>query len=363
LDKVHQSQKAPEVLITASAVGFYGGRGDEVVDESSSGGRGFLPEVVEQWEKAWFSFLPQVEQKNQSRSVALRIGMVLGREGGALKEMLPLFLGGVGGKIGNGRQWISWIHRDDLVEMFLFALENPKMRGIYNAVAPHPVRNEDFTRILGQTIHKRTFLSVPVLALKIAFGEMSQVLLDGQKVSADKMKQAGFDWKFENLSSALGEILLAESEGELEYVDETWLPLTPEKIFRYFSDERNLEELTPSWLNFHIVKKSTEDIREGTLIDYQMRLKGVPMKWRTRIEKWSPPHEFVDSQLTGPYSKWYHRHQFERLGSGTLMTDRVRFRLPLGFLGRLFAQPLVSRDVAKIFSHRKQTILSKSWSE
>src|SRR5580700_11396421 len=161
----------PRVLVCASAVGYYGSRGDQILTEASTPGTDFLARVVVEWEEA-----AQLAESLDMRVVRLRFGMVLGH-GGALAKMLPPFRFGVGGKLGSGHQWMAWIHIEDAVNLILFALSYTVIRGAVNATAPHPVTNEEFTDRLATALHRPAFFPVPVFALKLALGEMSEMLL------------------------------------------------------------------------------------------------------------------------------------------------------------------------------------------
>jgi uncharacterized protein (TIGR01777 family) len=193
--------EAPRILVSASAVGYYGSRGDEVLREDSGPGDSYLAEVCEAWERE-----AEAASALGIRVVRIRIGIVLDAKGGALRQMLPPFRIGVGGKLGDGRQWMSWIHLDDLAAMFQFALENP-VRGAWNGVAPIPVSNADFTRALARTIHRPAIFPVPVLALKLLFGEMSEILLASQRVVPAAAEAAGFRFRFPELGGALANVL------------------------------------------------------------------------------------------------------------------------------------------------------------
>lgn len=190
--------RRPQVFVGASAVGFYGDRGDEWVDERSSAGTGFLAETCMAWEKSSEAFQAKVE-----RLAVLRIGLVLGAEGGALEKMLPAFRMGAGGRLGSGKQWMSWIQLEDLVALFLRALDEPKMKGIYNAVAPEPVRNRDFAGALAGAVGSKARLPVPAFALRLALGEMSALLLEGQRVAATRLAAEGFRFRYPGLLEAL----------------------------------------------------------------------------------------------------------------------------------------------------------------
>ncbi|HEX6641711.1 MAG TPA: TIGR01777 family oxidoreductase [Thermoanaerobaculia bacterium] len=185
-------------LINASAVGYYGNRGDELVDESSSRGDGFLAELVERWEAA------AREAESFARLVLLRFGVVLHGSGGALKKMMLPFRFGAGGPVGNGEQWMSWIDRDDAVSMVLWAIDRASVRGVYNATSPQPVRNRDFARALGHAMHRPAILPAPAFALKLAFGQMAEeVLLGGQRVTPRRAEAEGFAFARPELERAL----------------------------------------------------------------------------------------------------------------------------------------------------------------
>lgn len=137
---------------------------------------------------------------------------------------------------------------------------------------------------------------------------------------------------------------------------EQFVPRPKAEVFAFFCSETNLESLTPPFLNFKVLGKSTPEIQEGTLIDYVLKIYGIPVKWRTRIELWRPGESFVDTQLRGPYKKWHHTHTFKDVPGGTLMSDRVVYQVPLGGLGEMVAGWKVRRDVQNIFSFRRQKI-------
>ena len=187
------------VLVNASAVGYYGfDRGDEEFDENGTRGRGFLAELVEKWEAA------AREAEPLARLVLLRFGVALAPDGGALQKMMLPFKLGAGGPVGNGRQWMSWIDRDDAVRAVEWAIDNGGARGVYNATAPQPVRNRDFARALGRALHRPAFMPAPAFALRIAFGEMAEeVLLGGQRVVPRRAEREGFRFDHPTLDAAL----------------------------------------------------------------------------------------------------------------------------------------------------------------
>jgi uncharacterized protein (TIGR01777 family) len=193
--------KRPGVLVSASAVGYYGARNAEVLTETSAPGHGFLAEVCTAWERE-----ADAAEGLGIRVVKLRNGVVLSKDGGALEQMLRPFKMGVGGKLGTGKQWMSWIHIDDAVGLIRFALDQPLFRGAANATAPNPVTNADFTRSLSHALHRPAFLSVPAFALKTLLGEMSHVLLDSQRVLPREAEAAGYAFRYRELNPALEQI-------------------------------------------------------------------------------------------------------------------------------------------------------------
>ena len=203
VDALSKCQNPPRVLVSASAIGFYGDRKDEVLTEDSPKGEGFFPEVCSEWEA-------EAERAAAfgARVVMPRIGVVLAKDGGALEKMLTPFKFGVGGTIGSGRQYMSWITLDDLIRIFHFALENERLRGPVNATAPNPATNEEFTKALGRALSRPTVLPLPEFAVKLMFGEMGEtLLLQGCRVIPQRLLDAGFEFQHADLDEALRQVL------------------------------------------------------------------------------------------------------------------------------------------------------------
>jgi uncharacterized protein len=192
----------PNVLVSASAVGYYGSRGDEILTEQSPPASDFLGQVTAAWEHEALE-----AEKLGTRVVRLRIGVVLGPGGGALQKMLLPFRMGLGGRLGGGAQWMSWIHLEDLCQMILFALGESTLRGVFNATSPHPVTNADFTRALGRAAHRPAVIPVPAFALRLLLGEMSEILLASQRVVPEAALRAGFEFRYPEIGAALIQIL------------------------------------------------------------------------------------------------------------------------------------------------------------
>jgi uncharacterized protein len=193
----------PRVMVSASAIGYYGDRGDEILSEESPPGKDFLSEVCRDWEAATG---PAAEKG--IRVVHLRMGVVLSRKGGALAKMLPAFKLGLAGKIGSGRQYMSWIDADDLVSVILFALDHDALRGPVNAVSPNPVTNKVLTSALGKILHRPTLFPLPAFAVHLVLGEMgTATLLASQRAEPARLHAAGFAFRYPDLDGALRHIL------------------------------------------------------------------------------------------------------------------------------------------------------------
>jgi uncharacterized protein (TIGR01777 family) len=192
-------------FVGASAIGFYGPRGDEELDERASRGGDFLAQLCGDWEEA---LAPAAAAG--VRCCSPRIGVVLGRGGGALARMLPFFRLGLGGPVGSGRQWFSWIHAGDLVALLCWLLESESARGVYNATAPGPVTMGEFARTLGRVLHRPALLPVPALALRLRFGEGADVLVSGQRVLPARALAEGFRFAHPALEGALLDLVGAQ---------------------------------------------------------------------------------------------------------------------------------------------------------
>ncbi len=185
----------PAVLINASAIGYYGSRGAEQLPESAAPGTDFMAGLCQAWE--------QEAVRARTRTVLLRLGVILGEGGGALSQMLPVFRLGLGGPIGLGRQWFSWAHVDDVVGLTLHALDNQGLHGPVNVTAPGVVTNAKFSRALGRVLRRPALLPVPALALRLKFGEVSQVLTGSQRCQGLAAQRAGYAFRYPEIQGAL----------------------------------------------------------------------------------------------------------------------------------------------------------------
>jgi len=202
-EAMRRTSPPPRVLVSASAIGFYGNTGDTPADERTAlPGAGFLAKVCESWEQEALR-----SRESGTRVVLLRTGIVLSPEGGALAAMLPIFRLGLGGKLGNGRQWMSWIHMEDEAALVLAAVENESIHGPLNATAPNPSRNADFTRALAQALHRPAFFTVPAAALRVILGGFSSELLESRRILPAAASAAGYTFRFSNLEPALKDLM------------------------------------------------------------------------------------------------------------------------------------------------------------
>lgn len=352
LAEIKKLAKPPRKFINSSAIGIYGNRFEkEELTEASSLGEGFLAKVCKDWEH-----LALNHGIAGMASSVIRTGIVLGQQGGALEKMLPFFKFALGGSLGSGQQSMSWIHLDDLVGNFIFLIEEKDTGGIYNGTAPTPVTNKEFTKILGRVLGRPTPFPVPAFFLKTALGEMSQILLDGQKVLPEKFLKKGYIFLFPTLDEALKDILKNDRKGEKVIRRFQWIKSDTARVFLFFSDEKNLELITPSFLKFKVIGKDTPTIRQGTSIEYALKVRGIPFKWKSLITNYDPQNSFTDTQINGPYSKWVHGHEFIPVKQGTLIKDEIVYKLPLGILGGLFAGRLVAKDLKSVFDFRHDRI-------
>jgi uncharacterized protein (TIGR01777 family) len=341
----------PKVFLSASAIGIYGDRGDEVLNENSVRGPGFLADVTAEWEAE-----AQAIERLGIRVVLLRTGVVLSRKGGALDQMQPVVLG-------SGKAWMSWIHLNDEVGLIEFALTHESVTGSMNLTAPHPVTNKVFTHALAKAIHVPIVLSTPEFPVKAAFGEMSAVVLGSQHILPQKALDLGYQFQYPSVESALSEIYKDRPPIETYFESAQFVPQSIPTIFNFFSRPENLGTLTPAFLDFKILKQNTPEIVKGSLIDYQIKIHGIPMHWRTLIKEWNDQKSFVDTQLKGPYSKWNHQHLFHEVSGGTLILDQITYKVPVSIVGKLLLGKFIRHDVDKIFSYRREKIAELFGSE
>jgi uncharacterized protein (TIGR01777 family) len=360
---IARARRRPRVLVSGSAVGYYGNRGDQILDEDASPGDDFLARLCQDWEAA-----AREAETLGLRVVTLRTGVVLGRDGGALARMLPPFKLGFGGPIGSGRQYVPWIHLRDLVQIVAWALHDARCRGPINAVAPAPVTSRKFAKALGRVVGRPAVLPIPGAALRLLFGDAAVVLLDSQRADPGALRRLGFEFAFPSVAGALADIVGGapvtiaadanrlggrRSSYELRMTTTVNAPL--DETFSFFSRAENLGMLTPASMQFSIRGRAPA-IGEGATIDYALRIGPVPIAWRSRIVSWAPRDRFIDVQEAGPYRSWWHEHTFRASGSTTVMEDLVCYAPPLGPFGRLANRLFIAPALRRIFQYRAEVI-------
>jgi uncharacterized protein (TIGR01777 family) len=359
-----ETKSRPRVFVSGSAVGYYGDRADALLTEASSGGDDFLARLCRRWERA-----AQDAERLGVRVTLLRTGIVLGRAGGALAQMLPAFQLGVGGPIGSATQYLPWIHLHDLAKIIAVALVDDRYRGPVNGVAPEQATSRTFARALGRALHRPALVTVPAFALKAIFGEAATVLLASHRVDPCVLREHQFAFDFPTLNSALEDIVggaavavsLAQSrperarEARYELRTRTVIDAPLEDTFAFFSKATNLGVITPAAMQFSI-QGQVPHMAAGAVIDYRVRIGPLPVRWRTRITSWEPGRSFADLQEKGPYRFWWHEHTFQADGGRTVMEDRVYYTPPLGFIGRLANRIFIGSTLRKIFQYRGDVI-------
>ncbi|HEV2909699.1 MAG TPA: TIGR01777 family oxidoreductase [Candidatus Eremiobacteraceae bacterium] len=352
VDSIAASRAKPRILIAASASGYYGDRKDEPLLETSPPGSDFLAKVCVDWERE-----TQRARSIGLRTACLRQGIVLGPGGGALSEMLPPFRFFGGGPYGNGSQWMPWIHLDDDVALFLYALDN-NLEGAFNAVSPDVATSARLAHAIGYALRRPALAYAPGIALYTVLGEFASTLLASQLALPDRVLSAGFRFKHELLEHALLDILARGSQREPDlqrFEDERVVRAPLETIFAFFSDPGNLAQLTPPEVDFKMNAKTPGDLRRGSVMEYSLKVHGIRMKWESLITDWQAGVRFVDHQVRGPYELWRHEHRFAADPGGTRVRDLVAYSLPLAPLSGL-ALPLVRADLRTIFAYRRAAV-------
>lgn len=359
----------PRVLVSASAVGYYGDRGDEALTEASPPGRDYLAQMCQAWEAA-----AEAAREHGVRVCCVRVSLVLGVGGGVFEKLRPIARAGLAGPLGSGAQWFPWIHLHDLVELFARALTDARFSGPIVGAAPEPVTNRSFTRALTRALGRWTFLPVPAWALRLALGEAASALLAGQRASSARASELDLQFNYPNLEAALADLCDPAAAPRFEAADaapqspylrsrratralsqdaEIQAPL--EGVAAFFSRAENLGPMTPAAATMTILTPRPIAGGEGAQVEYTLRVGPVRVRWVTEFEVWDLPRRFVDVQRRGPFAAWWHEHRFEASGAGTTrMADRVYYRTPFGPLGwiaeRLFVRPQL-REIFRFRAH------------
>lgn len=364
--------KPPKVFISASAVGYYGNREDMLLTESDKPGQGFLSKLCEDWEQAAM----EAEQYG-TRVCTLRIGIVLSREMGFLKSVIPAFEMGAGAYIG-ANQFVPWIHIHDMVDIIGKCLENDDIYGPINCVAPSQVTNKELARHMADITGAKFLIPIHPLMLKPILGQATQVLTNSLRVVPQKLNHIGHVFKYPSITEALKEELspgcieitkylnsepvanenMPNITSKGQYELHARIPLRSPKgtVFEFFSSAANLGLLTPTWVDFRILEMPNKMV-VGSIIKYRIGVWFIGIKWTTKITMWKPDDAFIDYQESGPYSLWWHEHKvISKCDGGVDMEDRVIYRLPLGILGRIAHRLVIRQTLLRIFRFRRSII-------
>ena len=342
-----------QCFLSASAIGYYGERINAAY-EGDKKGSGFLPSLCQDWEEA--------VQKLSIRWVIFRIGAVFSEKGGFLGRIGPIIQTGLGGPVAGGQQLVSWIDREDLVSMFLFALES-NISGVFNCVSPHPTTNAQITQAIARRYRTKAVFPVPTLLPRILFGEMSQLITMSQNISSDKIQQVGFQFQNPHWETSLRKRIPELKRTERRLVFEQWVPVKREVIFSFLSHPGNIKKLIPPDLKIKILSSFWKEIKQNTVIKSELSFYRLPFCWTVTISQWNPGESFTNTQTKGPFSKWIHQHSFETMGKGTLITDTIYYAPPLGIFGWLITGWKIEKIIQKIFKYRRQALFSLNHSK
>ncbi|SME99626.1 DUF1731 domain-containing protein [Pseudobacteriovorax antillogorgiicola] len=342
--------------VGASAIGYYPFT-SSTQREGMPAGDHNLARLCQAWEAAH-------KQVNQCEHQSIvRIGLVLSAMSPMFQATIRSGLWHTLPQFGSGDQYQSWIHIDDLTNLFLEACHG-RIEGEINGVAGATTSRELNEQMGSYFRGPMIKIPVPSFILKAVAGPPADVLVKGQRIESTALTKSKFKLRYTdaNLDAALKNCLNLSKNprtGVLEpcfrFEAFQYLPKDTEVVWPFFSDPYNLEKITPKMLKFHITNINTKEIQAESLIEYKLRLRGIPIRWKTLIESYDPNKSFVDTQLKGPYRIWHHTHTFESCGQGTLMTDRVNYQLPLLPFG-MVALPIIAKDIKEIFNYRQTVI-------
>jgi len=370
VDVMDNCHNRPSIFISASAIGYYGNRGKEILNETSTKGTGFLSDLCDDWEN-----MAKRAATGGTKVCFLRLGIVLGREGGFLGSVTPFFEMNLGNYVG-GNKYISWIHIIDLVRIIHLCIEDDFLKGPINCTTPFPVTNKEFAIQLAKVTGCRFLFRTPTAMFKLLFGEASSALTGSQNVYPQILIANGFKFKFCQLAGALlAEFKSAnvrvvkyqsdsgrtdlfrerdaiELKGQYQLISSVRLNGNPENIFKFFASPLNLGLLTPSWMDFKI-REIPEQIIAGSHIRYSIGFWFMRLGWITRIIQWEPNDKFVDLQERGPYRLWWHEHLITTNDDGTVTVhDTVIYRIPYGIIGRIVHWLIIKKTLMRIFKFR-----------
>jgi len=374
-DAISRSKSPPGLFISASAVGYYGDTGSKVISEAQPVGHDYLSTLCLDWENAATS-----ARTSKTRVCVLRLGIVVGLDGGILQKLaLPLQMG-VSPYVGSGNETLPWIHLIDVLEIIGYCINNPSIEGAVNCTAPSPVTGRQFAEVVARISGAKFKVGIPKFVLWLMFGEGASHLWASHNVLPTKLDRLGYKFRYSNVVDALNEDLSDEfvtvktfaqrdlgmshpkeirnivKKGKYMLTAVVEFNGDPEKVFPFFSSPFNLDLLTPAWVNFQIVEMRDE-LGRGVSIKYEIGLWFMKFAWVSEIVSWEPPNSFADNQVRGPYVLWWHEHKIIRTAPGySKMTDRVIYKMPGWKFGQLIHKLMIKRTLINIFNYRRRMI-------
>jgi len=345
---IKKVNRAPKLFLQASASGYYG-KSDDLCTEAHGPGDSFLAKVCVDLETEG-----QKIESLGTRFIAMRIGVVLGH-GGALEKINQLYAAGIGARFLGTKGHFPWVAIEDVVAAFVFMIEHAEtknIKGPVNVVGPATASLDDLHTSLTHVHGAQLAPPAPAWMVRAVAAKKAVLLFDSARVIPEALTSHGFEFSVETCDHAIKRIFAKGRKGQFRLVQKQFVRASMDQIWSFFSLPQNLEALTPPWLRFKIKSLSTETMGNGTTILYKLRLKGVPVTWKSIISEFEEKKQFKDEQLVGPYNIWEHTHKFERLGDGVLVIDDIVYSLPLGKLGTMVASWYVLKDLGQIFSYR-----------
>ena len=359
---ISECENRPSLFISASAVGVYGDRGEELLSEDSLPATDDLSKLCLDWENA------AIKAKEYGvRVCTLRLGIVLGREGGVLKQVMPSFELGIGSYLGAPNQMVSWVHILDVIRAIEFCIDT-EINGPINVVAPQASTSKFFANILKDISKAKITIRIPVIILRLIFASGAKVLTNSQNAVPEKLLENKFEFEYKSLKEALENEVAPESiqisktsrviddleiKGQYQLVTSITLNSSAEEIFLFFASPLNLGLSTPDWMGFKILD-IPDELTQNSTISYKIKLGPFYMKWCTVIVKWQPSDLFIDFQSKGPYSLWWHEHSIKSLTKETsIMDDVVIYKIPFGIFGRIAHNFFIRRLLNRIFNYRQ----------
>ena len=320
VEAIRAAGEKPKALIQASASGYYEQDTKEPVTEDSPNADSWQAALCREWEEV----TAEVEAMGVRRAI-IRTGMVLSTAGGAFPRLLLPFKLFAGGPMGSGRQWMPWIHHEDEVGAIRFLIEREDASGPFNLCAPNPVTNTEFARVLGRVTRRPSFVPVPGFALRLAFGEVAELVLKGWHMLPKRLEEQGFSFKYVELEAALRE--MSTDDGAMKFEHRFRVEAPREAVAEFHRHASALKALTPPPIFVQLDTPPPDSLGEGDSFTFTMWVGPLPFKWGSRIEEVSA-EGFSDVQTRGAFAFWRHRHHFIRIDDQTTeVYDQVEARL------------------------------------